>query len=246
MNSNYAWILGGFAGALLIWKWRSYAFRSLLNWLGARRDWNDPLWARVTALLTSVARKQRVPVPALAVLPEFSPNALVLTAPGGGRYFLLSEGLVRSLSNEELEAALALCLAQGQQRSRALQTYLALALFPLARLLGILPPAFQPLFFPWFALAHRCVTGPSACGGADRLAAEWVGAHRVAASLQKMAALARKIPLQRWNMALDSLFLLSPTVLDGGPIWLFPAQAPVEKRREQVLSLACESPASLS
>ncbi len=245
-SMKYVWILALLGCGVLFWQWRNYAYRSLLRWLSARREWNDPLWARVEAQLLELARRQRVATPEFSILPEFSPNALVLVRPGGKRHFLLSEGLVRVLSNGELEAVLALCLAQSGQRTRSVQTNCALLLFPLARFVYKLPQSLQTLIYPWFTFLQRLLAGPAVCTYSDRLAAEWVGPHRVAAALQRLSVLARKLPPQRWNIALDPLFLISPTILDGGPFWLFPSQPSVEKRRDLVLALSCESSVSLT
>lgn len=232
------WIGILLACALVYWKWTEVAFRSLLRWLGARKELNDPLWLRVGKLLEEVSRRQRVPAPELSILPEFSPNALILVAPNGRRHLLLSEGLVRALSSEELEACLALCFAHGLQRSRKLQCRFALVLFPFARLVRRSPAWLRTLLYPWVSACLRPFAGPSAVARADRRASDWVGPHRTAAALQKMAVLARKIPLRRWNIAIDHLYLLAPTVLDGGPFWLFPTQAPMEQRRAELLASA--------
>jgi Zn-dependent protease with chaperone function len=87
---------------------------------------------------------------------------------------------------------------------------------------------------------------PSIVRSADKKAEERGDALVVAAALQKMAVLARKIPLRRWNIALDPLFLLSPLALDGGPFWVFLSQPSVEERCEALLTGAtCESAAGL-
>jgi hypothetical protein len=49
----------------------------------------------------------------------------------------------------------------------------------------------------------------------------------------------RKIPVRRWNMALDSFFVIAPLSLDEGPQsflnGVLPGQPSVPERRERLL-----------
>ena len=180
------------------------------------------------------------------MLPEFSPNALVLHDLGGKTYVVLSEGLIRSLSAEELETALCLCLAQAYQPGRVMQTCVALLVVPVVRLVQSNHMIFQVLFFPFLSLFLRLVARPKQVFKTDLLVAEWTNPHRVAQVLQKLYVASRKTTLRRWNLALDHLYLLSPTIIEEGPFWAMPNQPSVEERRENLLrSSACETTVSL-
>jgi Zn-dependent protease with chaperone function len=221
----------------------------LWKWLGARPAGQFPVWRQVRERLEEVARRERIATPRLWILPDFSPNALVLRTRKRRIHIALTEGLLRSLEEEELEAILLLCILHGAGARRRLQTAIALQIFPFARLLQSYSVGIQLFFTPWFSVLLRLVGSPSAVLRADRKGLSPKEALVVAAALQKMAVLGRKIPLRLWNIALDSLFLISPLVLDGGPFWIFLSQPSLEQRRQNLMALelppACESTAGL-
>lgn len=226
--------------------WRASLTR-LWKWLGARPVGHFPVWRQVKERLTQLARQERVPEPHLWILPEFSPNALV--ARQGGVHIALSEGLLRSLDSEELDAVLMLCLAHGQSRRRSIQTILALQLLPFALYLQSFPLPMQVFLAPWVTVLLRAVSTPASVLRSDLKGTAPGHGLAVAAALQKMAVLGRKIPFRSWSFALDPLFLISPLVLDGGPYWVFLSQPTVEERRRRVLDAVlgptCESVAGL-
>ncbi|MGZ3693506.1 MAG: M48 family metalloprotease [Bdellovibrionota bacterium] len=226
----YAWYLGWLALPRLLRR---------LEANPAQRQ--EPIWLQVQERLEEVSAAYRVKVPELRVLPEFSPNAL-LARRGRSAYVVLSEGLVRTLSGEELDAALALCLAHVYARGRTRHTMVALALFPFAQFLQSYPVVFQFLFSPPLTFCLRLASGPKRVLGADRYASQQVDRFRLAAMLQKISVLARKIPLERWNLALDSLFLVSPLALESQPFHFYFLQPSVAQRRALLLGPdACES-----
>jgi Zn-dependent protease with chaperone function len=221
----------------------------LWAWLGARPAGQFPVWKQVSVRLEELSRRERLPVPALWILPEFSPNALILKSRGGVE-IALSEGLLRSLEAAELDAVLVLCLAHGHRSRRRMQTLLSLLLFPVARWLQGLPAAFQLLLSPSLTFLLRLASPQAGVLSCDsKVSRRREEALAVAAALQKMAVLGRKIPLKQWNFALDPLFLVSPLTLDGAPFWLFLSQPSVELRRERLLGYRggspCESVPSL-
>jgi heat shock protein HtpX len=238
--------LSAFFFVLALWGMRFSSTRRLWRQLGAQPAGHEPVWRQVSERLEAVAQHYRKPRPALLVLPEFSPNALVLRSISGKVQIGLTEGLVRVLNAQELEAVLALALTHGYRRSRVPLTCMALALLPFANVLQNYPTVVQFAIAPWISGLLRLVGGPARVLEADRLAAEKLSSLRIAAVLQKLGVLGRKVPLRHWNFALDSLFLLSPLTLDGGPFWFFLAQPPVDERRKFLLDqLACESSPSL-
>lgn len=233
--------------AFIVWQLCVRPLPRLFDWLGLRYENRDPLWLRVKELLATKAKEHRLPCPELLVLPEFSPNALVLHDLGGKTYVVLSEGLIRSLSAEELETAICMCLAQAYQPGRMMQTSVALLMVPIVRLVQSNHMIFQVLFFPFISLFSRLVSRPKQVFKTDTLVAEWTNPHRVAQVLQKLNVASRKISLRRWNLALDHLYLLSPTIIEEAPFWALPNQPTVDERRDNLLrATACESSVSLS
>lgn len=234
--------VGIFLLVFLIIYGRSSSSASVLRWLHAKQCPSEPIWRQVQELLREISKEQRVDCPEIMVLPEFSPNALVFK--GRKNIILISEGMVRTLSKHELQAAISLCLAYSEIRGGWFQTAMARVLFPVANFVQTSPLVIQYLSFPVFSLIARIWVRPSRVYAADQRAAAQVGPYEVAAALQKMSLLARKIPIQRWNIALDHLFLLSPLVLERDPLWLFPSQPTVEQRRQALVT--CETAMSLS
>ena len=221
--------------------------RRLFAWLGARPVGLFPVWKQVKARLEELSRRERLPAPGLWILPEFSPNALVVRSLRGDAHVALSEGLLRSLSAAELDALLVLCLAHAYSPRRRFQTFLSQQLLPLARIIQGYPAALQLLLAPTLTFLLRLANPQSAVLASDSRLRSREEALVVAAALQKIAVLGRKIPLKQWNFALDPLFIVSPLTLDGAPFWLFLSQPPVELRRERLLGGAapCESAPSL-
>ena len=229
----------------LFWYLRFVAMGRLLRWLGATPLPAEPFWRSVGARVEQAARRQRMPVPQLWVLPEFSPNALILRAPGGRLHLALTEGFARVLSVEEMDAALALCLVTGRRRQRGRQTWLVLLLSPAAEALRAYPSLAQVLLSPIFSALARLAGGPRGVSAADTEAAKSVSPWVICASLQKLSVAGRKLPLRRWTIALDPLFLLSPLVLDNGPQWAMLSQPSVEERRRALLGEGGESAPAL-
>lgn len=224
--------------------WHS-SVKRLWTWLGARPVGHFPVWRQVKTRMEELARRERQPNPQLYILPEFSPNALILKTASGVK-LALSEGLLRSLTIEELDAILILCLAHGARPRRALQTWLSLQLFPIARILQAYPMPVQVVLSPWLTFVLRAISTQAGVLRSDSMVKQRDEALTAAAALQKMAVLGRKIPFRQWNFALDSLFLISPLTLDGSPFWIFLSQPSVEIRRANLLgSTPCESAPSL-
>lgn len=243
MNLFFALISGLlFVACLYAWYLGWLALPRLLRHLEANpAQRREPIWLQVQERLEQVSAAYRVKVPELRVLPEFSPNAL-LARRGSAAYVVLSEGLVRTLSGEELDAALALCLAHVYASGRSRHTLVALALFPFAQFLQKYPFIFQFLFSSPLTFLLRFAASPARVLNADLLAARQADRFKIAAMLQKISVLARKIPLERWNLALDSLFLVSPLTLESQPFHFYFLQPSVRERRARLLGAdACES-----
>lgn len=221
--------------------------RRILRSLSARSLDQSSVQRNIRSRMISVAHRQRMRMPILWILPEFTPNALILRSSRGRLHVALTEGLVRTLSGEELDSVLALCLTHGYQPGRIWQTWVGAFFFPLTRLAQSYPLPAQFLLAPLFSLLLRMAAGPGRFFRSDLDAAQHQTALLIAATLQKLSVLGAKIPLRNWNMALDSLFLVSPMALDESPFWVFLSQPSVEQRRERLLAgLSCENSPALS
>ena len=128
---------------------------------------------------------------------------------------------------------LSLCLSHGGGHRRRAQTAIALQLFPFASWLQSYPVILQILLSPWIVALNRIFGSPRRVLVADAKAGRSL---KAAEALRKMSVLGRKIPLKHWNFALDSLFLISPLRLDGGPFWVFLSQPPVEERMNALMA----------
>jgi len=244
MSFFWLMVLVGSAGLAVYLAWVSP--RRLLRRIGARLAGDEAEWRQVHGRLAEVARRHRAPVPELWVLPEFSPNALILSPRPGALIVALTEGLVRSLSAEELDCVLSLSFTHGHQRGRVLHTWMCGAFYPLAAAIQSYPLAAQLLLSPVLALPIRMLARPAKTFRADQSATAYQSQWVIAASLQKLAVVGRKVPIKQWNLAMDSLFLLSPLALEDAPLWSPIAQPSVEARRRGLLGpSACESRPSL-
>lgn len=230
------WIFGALA-ALFFFGFvylRFLAVPLALRWLRASAPGADPVWRQVRECSQAVARRHRLPEPVLWVLPEFAPNVLVLRG-GGKTHLCLTEGLVRVLGTEELAAILSVALYQSRQAGRTLQTWGSLAIFPLAVRVSQAPLPIRILLAPVLSAMLRSVSRSRALYQADAAAARLYTPFQVAATLQKLSVLGRKMPMKRWNLALDSLYVVAPLALDDGPQWVSLGQPSVADRREELL-----------
>jgi heat shock protein HtpX len=209
--------------------------RSILRWQQAVEPVGDEVWTEVEQRLAKLARKARIPSPRIYVIHEYAPNAFVL--PGRTHNMLvMSEGLVQSLTEKELDAVLSLCLAQIRTRDFRRGAQITFFLYPLISFLERLPAPFFVLISPIPAMLVRFFHSPKRCYKADRFASNLCGAPLVlAASLQKIAALSKKIPLENWSLCMDHLYLVSP--IQGAGIPFFPTHPRVDDRIEKILKL---------
>jgi Zn-dependent protease with chaperone function len=239
-------LLLGLAVVLAIYlRWVSPG-RVLLS-LGARPLDQSSVQRNIRARMKAIAYRQRMRMPTLWILPEFTPNALILRPSRRRLHVALTEGLVRTLSGEELDSILALCLTHGYQRGRISQSWVAAFFYPITRFVQSYPLPAQFLLAPLFSFFFRIASGPGRFMRSDLEAARHQSPWVLAASLQKLSVLGAKIPLRNWNMALDSLFLVSPMALDESLFWVFLSQPSVERRRECLLSgLSCENSPALT
>ena len=219
-----------------------------LKRLGARKySPAEFTWLKVDRMLVHWAKKQRHAVPELWILPELSPNALAFCGWGGKRYLVLTEGLLQVLDKEELEAAVVLSLCHAYRPFVRLQSIMATNLLPFLSGLEAGPKIFQLLFTPLILSFLRLFVFSASFHWVDREATHWINPLSLAAALQKISVIGQKIPVRRWSLALDHLYLISPLILSGNAIWLSLPQSNVSRRRDYILQqLACERAPTLT
>lgn len=198
-------------------------------------------------LVDELARSVRRPRPKIFLISEFSPNIIVFTRFRGPLDLVISDGFLRALTEEEMRALLLLAICQGHSPGRWLHTQLVAAVFPLTKRLQRFPLFSQLLVAPTICSFFWLVTGSTKVAKADARAAEIIAGWKIAAALQKLSVLGRKITWKRWDLSLDSLYLVSPLLLEGGPLATFVPQPSIDERRAFLLqSTACETAATLS
>lgn len=233
------------AGALLIVGLliSRFARSWALDWLDAYTGSSNELWQNVEDRLKELSRRVRVDTPELFILPELSPNAFVFHGLQQQRGAIaLTEGLLHTLTAAELEAILCLCLARYKHRNAKTASFLAACILPFCRGLDFLPRGFSFIFTPFLQMIFYRVSSPRKIFEMDAEAQKLLKEGKdLAAALQKMAVLSRKIPLRRWNLAFDHLFLVSPLQLQEDLLRFFPQYPSVDERREKILirTLAC-------
>ena len=151
-----------------------------------------------------------MPVPRIYMIQEYSPNAFALGLSRQGSVIAVTEGLLRILTNEEIEAVVCLCLAQlrlKEYRRSPLASFLALPFFLLARRL---PVVFSQILRSFGSLIIWIFVRPERIFLGDAYAAQvFQKPSAIARALRKMTSLCRMVPLTQQNLALDHLFLIS-------------------------------------
>ena len=207
--------------------------------MGARPVPPQAVWNQVRRLSEDLAYKYRIPKPRLYYLPEYTPNALVLRDSTGVPVLVLTEGLLTALNSEELEAVIALSMALVRTRGFRRSVVLALFLYPWVALLDHLPRPFWYIFAPLVTLIVRSAYRRKRVFQADQAVVQATPRGRaLIAALQKIAVLARKLPMRNWNLAHDHLFIVSPLVGENFPFPFFFAQPKVSERIDRMYELA--------
>lgn len=241
---DFILLLKRFAPALVVflclaiyWRWARYQ-----QWrrLGAQKIAIGPDLQNLDAVVDRLARRARLTKPELAIVEDFSPNALVLKMPRAD-YIVLTRGALQSLSTSELEGILALCLARLRSRER-FRSQLAFALaYPLARGGELAPEPFRFILNTAAAASVRLILSVNRWYQADLLASEIASRpDAVASGLRRMTALSHRVPLQNRSFATDHLWVIGCQEED----WIGAAgttHPPVEERVRRLLdrSLSC-------
>lgn len=240
--STYLFLGIASVGIALYWL-RLLARDWVLDWLDAYPSTESDQWSNIHDRLKELARRARQEAPELWILPEFSPNALVLGSTSGGTSVIaLTEGVLHTVSFKEMEALLCLCLAQAKNPMSRRGALLSFVFYPFCAALGFLPRSFWFFLSPLLRLILLFLSQPEKFLRTDEIAQKMLGTgDDLAAVLQTIYITSRKIKLRRWNLAFDHLFIVSPMQLQSDPIFLFSKLPSVAQRRERILarSLSC-------
>ncbi len=211
---------------------------------------------RLYDMTARLAQRAQLPMPKVYVIPEMSPNAFATGRNPNHAAVAATEGIMRLLSESELEGVMAHELAHIKNRDILISTVAATigaaitaianfaqmsmlfgggdrdrenAPHPLVMLVTI-------LLAPMAAMLIQMAVSRSREFVADRVGAQIAGTPMgLAQALQRIEAAARQIPLQA-NQATAHMFILSP--LSGGGIasW-FSTHPPTQARVEALMRL---------
>jgi heat shock protein HtpX len=208
---------------------------------------------RMTARL---AQKASLPMPKVYVIPDMSPNAFATGRNPQHAAVAATEGIMRVLSEPELEGVIAHELAHVKHRDILISTVaatVAAAIMMLANMArfaamfggnsrddrgGANPIAMLALAIlaPIAALLIQAAISRQREFAADRGGAEIVGSPMgLAGALRRIDAAAKQIPMDA-NPATAHMFIMSP-FSGGGLMKLFSTHPPTEERVQALMAL---------
>ena len=210
---------------------------------------DHPLY-RMTARL---AERARLPMPKVYIIPDMSPNAFATGRNPSHAAVAATEGILRLLSEQELEGVIAHELAHVRHRDILISTVaatIAAAIMMLANMaqfaaifggrdsreggnpLALLAMA---LFAPLAAGLIQAAISRQREFAADRGGAEIAGSPMgLAQALRRIDAASRQVPLDA-NPATAHMFIMKP-FSGGGMLALFSTHPPTEARVQALLS----------
>jgi heat shock protein HtpX len=209
----------------------------------------DP-WGMLSSL-DRLARKAQIAIPKLQIIELQTPITVSYGMAMGQNTVLVSRGLVREFTKDELEAALALEIARLARQDTALSTAAAAtsaAIGSFARAIDNIvfmrgirrtrkPFRGMPVtsfFFPLIAIVNRLLIHRGTYLEADQFAAQLIGdKQRIANVLWKLHAFQNTLPFEI-KVSDVALFIVSPLESSS---WLrkFQPQPPLERRIKVLL-----------
>ena len=243
-------VVAGFLFAAIM-NFGSYWFsdKIVLRMYGARQVGPDD---RLSRIVGGLARRAGLPMPRCYVIPEASPNAFATGRNPQHAAVVATEGILRMLTDEELEGVLAHELAHVKHRDILISSVaatLAAAIMMISRF---------ALFFGGsrddregganpFALIATIILAPIAAAliqmaisrsreyDADAGGADIVGTpNGLVSALRKIDAAAKQVPLDA-NPATAHMFIIKPFSVQG-LTGLFSSHPPTEQRIQALLS----------
>jgi heat shock protein HtpX len=211
---------------------------------------DHPLY-RITARL---AQKANLPTPKVYVIPDPSPNAFATGRNPEHAAVAATEGIMRVLSESELEGVIAHELAHVKHRDILISTVaatIAAAIMLLARFAmffggsrddrqgGASPIAMLAfaILGPLAAMLIQMAISRQREFAADRGGAEIVGSPMgLATALRRIEAAAKQVPLEA-TPATAHMFIMSPFAGMGGVTKLFMSHPPTEERIQALMAM---------
>ena len=208
------------------------------------------------AIVSKLAMKAGIPMPRLYVIPDAALNAFATGRSPSHAAVAATEGILRSLSQEELEGVLAHELSHVLNRDTLISTVaatLAGAISMVARLAYWLPIGggrssddegrsplgglFMLILAPVAAMLIQLAVSRSREYEADASGAKLVGyPNGLANALRKLQAAAGQIPMHDANPSTAHLFIVNP--LSGRSLMgLFSTHPPLEKRIARLMAM---------
>ena len=229
-----------------------FTYRMVLAAYGARVVTEEEA-PELTAVVRSLAAKANVPMPRVAVIPQDAPNAFATGRDPQHAVVAATEGILKILNRDELEAVLSHELGHVTNRDillGAIAATLAGALTHLAQmamwtgggrrddreggggLLGILAIVFAPIA----AMIVQAMISRQAEFRADETGAALSGRPlELASALRKLEAASQRIPMDG-SPATAHLFIVNP--FGGGLARLFSTHPPTEERVARLEAMA--------
>jgi heat shock protein HtpX len=199
-----------------------------------------------------------LPMPKVYVIPSGSPNAFATGRNPQHAAVAVTEGILRTLSADELEGVLAHEMAHVRNRDILVGTVaatLAGAVMMLARFAqfaaifggggrdrdddrgGVFGLLFMAILAPIGAMLIQMAVSRSREYLADETGAKVCGKPlSLARALEKISGISREVPMEA-SPATAHMFIVSP-LTGGGLLSLFSTHPPVEKRVERLRSMA--------
>lgn len=252
---SLGYILNGISGAVfflgfsLISSFFGYWFsdRLALMMSGARPliEAEVPEFFRDVKVL---AQKMGIPMPKLYTTDDLQANAFATGRNPSNSVVCVTQGLLRLLGAEEVQAVVAHELAHIKNRDVLIATIAAViagAVSSLAQI-GIffggrddnrnpIAEILMVIFAPIAALLIQLAISRSREFVADSVAAQYLGSGKVLANaLTKISETSRQYPSPNVNPALSSLYISNP-FRNGGILTLFSTHPPVEERIRRLI-----------
>ena len=200
-----------------------------------------------------LAQRAKLPMPRVYVIPKDSPNAFATGRNPNNAVVAATEGLMRTLSQSELEGVIAHELAHIRHRDiliASVAATVATAVMFLARMAqfaaifgggdrrdNLITVLLMAIVAPIAALLIQSAISRSREFAADRGAAEIVGSPvGLARALHKIEAAVERRPMNDVNPATAHLFIMKPFT-GRGMLSLFSTHPPTDKRIEALMAL---------
>jgi len=210
---------------------------------------------RLFAIVQKLSMQAELPMPKVYIIPEESPNAFATGRDPAHAAVAATEGILRVLSQDELEGVLAHEMAHVRNRDILIGTVaatLAGAIMMLANMArfaaifgggrddreggGGLQLLVMAILAPLGAMMVQMAVSRSREYLADETGARFCGKpEALARALEKISGRSRQVPMHA-SPATAHMFIMSP-LTGGGLMSLFSTHPPVEKRVERLMAL---------